>query len=221
MTQEQLNEPMGKTFGRLYVKELAYIDRKYRRFYLCTCSCGNQKIIQYSAIVSGKVQSCGCYMKENNANKKRTHGKYGNPIYQMYMDIKKRCYNKNCDAYSNYGGRGIIMCEDWKNNFISFYNWAIENGFKNTKSKTGRRIYTIDRIDVNGNYEPSNCRFVDNFVQANNKRNSLKFTHNNETHSIKEWAEILGISQHTLYYRFKHWNIADALNIRTKCKGEK
>ncbi len=105
----------------------------------------------------------------------KTHGlssKCGR-LYPLWKSIKYRCYCKTAKDYSNYGGRGIKMCDEWKNDFKAFHDWAIENGYKEEKTDKGLNVLTIDRIDVNGNYEPSNCRFVTNKEQAKNKRNAM------------------------------------------------
>lgn len=107
---------------------------------------------------------------------KRTHGlsTNGGRIYQLWKSIKYRCYNKNSRDYQRYGGRGIKMCDEWLNNPKAFCDWALANGYKEEKTDKGLNILTIDRIDVNGDYEPSNCRFITNAEQAKNKRNTLK-----------------------------------------------
>lgn len=106
----------------------------------------------------------------------KTHGMSGNKcgrLYGLWKSIKYRCYSETCKSYKNYGGRGIVMCDEWKNDFKAFHDWAIVNGYKEEKTEKGINIWTIDRIDVNGNYEPSNCRFITNAEQAKNKRTSL------------------------------------------------
>lgn len=105
----------------------------------------------------------------------KTHGlsrKCGR-LYPLWKSIRYRCYSKNSKDYHRYGGRGIVMCDEWKNDFVSFHDWAIANGYKEEKTDKGLNILTIDRIDVNGNYEPNNCRFVTNLVQARNKRDTM------------------------------------------------
>lgn len=117
--------------------------------------------------------------------------------------MKDRCYNIKSHAYNCYGGRGIEICDEWKNNIVSFYNWAINNGYKDN--------LTIDRINVNGNYEPNNCRWVNSSIQANNRRYHKWITYNNETHNLTEWSKLLGINRQTLNKRLLiGWSIEKA-----------
>jgi hypothetical protein len=123
--------------------------------------------------------------------------------------MKERCYNPKNTKYYCYGKRGIIICEEWKNDFNIFYDWAISNGYKDNLS--------IERIDVNGNYEPNNCSWVNAKVQANNRTNTHLIFFNNEKHSISEWAEILKINRSTLWYRIKRgWTIEKAFTTSVK-----
>lgn len=122
----------------------------------------------------------------------RYHGKYGTRIHRIWCRMKQRCYDKNLKAYKNYGGRGISVCEEWQR-FSPFYEWAMANGYNDS--------LTLDRIDVNGNYEPSNCRFATRKEQANNKRTTVHLTFCGKTHSIKEWSEITGIPRTTIQNR--------------------
>lgn len=107
-------------------------------------------------------------------NINRKHGySYKTDLYGVWKSLKQRCYNPNDPRYKDYGGRGISICGEWKNNFKQFYDWCMLNGYSNEKLPSGRNKLTIDRINNNGNYEPSNCRWVDDYVQANNKRASI------------------------------------------------
>lgn len=169
----------GKKFGRLTVLERAedYVDKRNRKItrWKCLCECGNETIVRQSGLSNGTTTSCGCFHKEILGNMSRKHGLSNcGRLYPLWKSIRYRCYNKNFKDYPKYGGRGIKMCEEWSNDFRTFYDWAISHGYKEEKTDKGINILTIDRIDVNGNYEPNNCRFVTNAVQARNKRNSMK-----------------------------------------------
>ena len=115
--------------------------------------------------------------------------------------MKNRCFNSKYHLFKNYGGRGITICKEWKNDFVKFYNWSMANGYKDD--------LTIDRINVNGNYEPSNCRWATKLQQQRNTTRLRKITYKNETHCISEWADILGLEYNTLYYRFRRNNYSE------------
>lgn len=107
---------------------------------------------------------------------KRTHGLSGNKdgrLYNLWKSIRYRCYSPTCKSYANYGGRGIVMCDEWRNDYLAFREWALSNGYNDELTDKGVHVMTIDRINVNGNYEPSNCRFITNAEQAKNKRNTM------------------------------------------------
>lgn len=139
--------------------------------------------------------------QKNQNNNNYKHGMWGKSIYNRWKHIKQRCYNPKDAAYKNYGGRGIKICDEWldkEKGFINFYNWAINNGYKDN--------LTIDRIDNNGDYSPNNCRWVTMKIQANNTRHNKKITFKNETHTLTEWSEILNINLQTLAHRIKNKN---------------
>lgn len=192
----------GKKYNRLTVVSFHHKENK-REYYLCKCDCGKEKIVNKTELVRGKVKSCGCLRKENCAN--YSHNLSYSRIYRTWTNMKVRCYNKKDERYRLYGGRGIYICDEWKKSFLSFYNWAISNGYKDT--------LTIDRINNNGNYEPTNCRFVLKEEQNRNKRNVKIITYKKESHCIAEWARILGIKEVTLRARIKKgWTVERAFN---------
>lgn len=206
----------GQRFGKLIVlsldhKEQAYLSNGkkngFRAYYLCKCDCGNETIVQSCSLISGKTKSCGCLLGYGSkiGELTRTHGKTKTRLYKIWAKIKERCYNPKAIRYKNYGGRGIKVCSQWLN-FEPFYEWSITNGYNDT--------LTIDRINNNGNYEPSNCRWVTDKVQARNKTTNKLYTYNNETHCLPEWAEIINISESKLRQRLckLKWSVERAFN---------
>lgn len=203
---------IGKKFGKLTVLELHHKEQIYypngtkngfRYYYLCQCECGNKAVIRKDGLNS--TVSCGCFRKEqaykatfkkNNIRKSR--------IYKIYYKIKQRCYNKKFTFYKNYGGRGILLCNEWLNSFENFYNWSINNGYSDK--------LTIDRIDVNKNYCPENCRWVNMKTQQNNRRNNHYLKYNGKTKTLSEWGEVFGIKPRTIRARLKYgWDIEKAI----------
>lgn len=164
----KLEEGLNKKFGRLTPVEIIKEKGKNSK-YRCVCDCGNEIITWYNNLYLGKTVSCGCWNDEQRRRKENKshnikHGMANTRIYREWCAMRNRCTNKSNISYINYGGRGISVCDEWLNDFVNFYNWAMANGYKDD--------LTIDRIDVNGNYEPSNCRFISNKEQQMNKRMS-------------------------------------------------
>lgn len=205
----------SQKFGRLKVLQFIEI-RKHHSYWLCKCNCGNITEASNSSLRTGKVKSCGCLRKEvtrqNAIKTKTTHHLANTRIYNVWRSMKKRCYLKTHKAYKDYGGRGIKVCNEWKNDFMCFYNWAIINGYKED--------LTLDRIDVNGDYEPNNCRWVDWKIQQNNRRDNIHIQYNGENKTVYEWANEFNIKYCTLWWRIKNgWSIEDALTKKVrKCK---
>jgi hypothetical protein len=199
---ENILNLIGMRFGRLVVVDKVDNDEHGHNRYLCKCDCGNEKIIRGSSLKNGNTKSCGCYQKEISSSRKPSgaiHYMSNTKLYSVWSNMKYRCYDIKNREYKRYGMRGIIICNEWKNDFISFYNWAINNGYQDN--------LTIDRKDNDGNYEPNNCRWITNQEQCNNKRNNRLITINGQTKNLAEWSKISGINRDTLIGRInRNWN---------------
>ena len=170
---KRLYDITGKKINMLNVLERVGSNEKQKALYKCRCDCGNVKIITAGDLKSGRVISCGCHAKsylDDLHESNKIHGLSSDRLYSVWNGMMQRCYNQNCEAYKYYGGRGISICKEW-HDMKAFANWAYSNGY-NPNAKRGD--CTIDRINNDGNYEPSNCRWVDMKVQANNKRKRNK-----------------------------------------------
>ena len=203
----------GQRYGRLTVVSLDHIGtyennkRKIKKeYYLCKCDCGNYKVA-YKFNLGISVKSCGCLDLE----KKTKHGLYGTRIYREWQGIKRRCYYKKDNAYSYYGGRGITVCDEWKNDFMAFYNWAMANGYS--------EVLTIDRINNDGNYEPNNCRWITQKEQQSNKRNTHWIEYRGRKFYLSELAKLSGIDVRKLHYRLKSgWSVERAISKKKELK---
>lgn len=210
------NDLLGKRFSRYVV--IAKAEPYYNKDgtiqcagWLCKCDCGNVKRVRGNSLVMNKTKSCGCANREKPSNN-ITHHMSNSIIYMKYKGMKARCYNPNCKAFKHYGARGILVCDEWVNNFESFYQWSIANGYSDKLS--------LERIDVNGNYEPTNCKWILFKEQAFNKRNSI-LTDSGE--SIAKLAREIGIVPPNIARgRYKNgWSLYNALHIPVLKKGER
>lgn len=195
----------GQTFGRLTaVAPCCQIGQKRGISWVCNCKCGNQKVVVSYELISGKTQSCRCLQREVFRAITSTHGMSSSSTYKIWRDMNDRCSNEKRQDYSRYGGRGIEVCERWQNSFESF----LEDMGERPEG------LTLDRIDVNGNYEPSNCRWATQKEQQRNKRNSRFLTYKGETLTLAEWSERTGIGVGTLWRRLElGWSVEAALTV--------
>lgn len=202
---------IGKKFNRLLVIEEAERTKDNHIKWLCICDCGKKTVVDGRDLRANKTKSCGCLCKElikiNKPHLK--HGKRNLRIYHIWLNMKDRCNNKNNSNYKYYGERGINVCESWQRDFMTFYEWAMANGYQDN--------LTIDRIDVNGNYEPSNCRWITLEEQQNNKTNSRYITYDNKTYTISSWEKMQGFKRGLVRDRLKRgWTIERALTEKVK-----
>lgn len=154
-------------FGKLKPIERLSKYKNKTCYYKCLCDCGNICFIPHANLVKGMTKSCGCYRKENTSLLSKKHGYSKERLYLVWKTMKKRCYCKTDKHYKWYGAKGVTVCDEWKNNYKAFRDWAYQNGYKATTEYTR---FTIDRINPFGNYEPSNCRIADWVIQRHNRR---------------------------------------------------
>lgn len=175
--------------------------------WLCKCECGNIIEVLGIHLRSNHTKSCGCLKKDNckSLKHKKAHGMSKTRMYKIWNGMKNRTNINN--KIKNYSDRGIKLCDEWNNNFELFYKWAIDNGYNDK--------LTIDRIDVNGNYNPDNCRWVTMKKQNNNKRNNKIITFNGEKHTMTEWNDKLNYTNGLLKNRLSRgWSINRALTTK-------
>lgn len=206
----KINIKPGQRYGRLtIIKEVEpYVTPKGKpaRQVLCKCDCGNESILPLARLTNGITVSCGCLQSESvKTLSKRYEERTGKKlpkdfafsstrIYKIWFHMCGRCRNPK---EKNYYGKNITVCDEWKNDFLNFYLWSMDNGYTDE--------LTIDRIDSNRNYEPSNCRWATYKQQANNTSSAITVTYNGEKHTIGEWGDITGIGRALLYQRIVTW----------------
>jgi hypothetical protein len=194
----------GKKFGRLTVIELVGVSPHRKALWRCKCDCGNFSIVVISNLLNGTTKSCGCMNRDQIIGRSYKHGLSDSHEYSVYLGMLSRCYNKNNTEYKNYGGRGIKVCDRWRESFLNFFGDMGECPNR----------YTIDRINNDGDYEPENCRWIDTLRQANNKRTNRYLTYKGEAHTVADWARILGVGYWLLSDRLNKlgWSVEEALS---------
>lgn len=215
----------GQKFGRLTVIKRAE-NIKDRTAWLCKCECGNIIKTTGHNLKTGNTKSCGCLAREqaqknvqkmiehnikNNYKNTVTHGLSQHRLYNTWSNMKDRCYRNKNSHFKYYGGKGIVVCKEWLNDFQAFYVWAINNGYEND--------LTIDRIDFNGNYEPSNCRWITRKEQNRNTTQCIYYKYKNKKYTRGQLSEISGLPYATIRYRLDNgWLIEEAITTETNTK---
>ncbi len=202
----------GQQFGRLTVIDF----KEYRKrsdghnngYWRCVCQCGQESIVSTSNLTSGAVKSCGCLQQEKAKESHTIHGFRSRKdkvprLYRIWSCMKTRCYNKNRKDYKYYGGRGISVCNEWKSDFAAFRKWSLSSGYSDN--------LTLDRIDPDGNYCPSNCRWATAKEQGNNRRQTIFFEIDGVHKPLSQWAEDTGIPRQKLYSRWHNGDRGYAL----------
>lgn len=164
-----LKDLVGQRFGRLVVTERVGSDQFKRAMWKCQCDCGKIRVIYGFNLTQGRTKSCGCLKVQQTILRNTVHGKRKSRLYTTWQNMKKRCSNPNVHNYHRYGGRGITVCDEWRDDFQAFYEWAMANGYEEN-APYGQ--CTIDRIDNDNGYSPDNCRWVDMKVQRHNQSNN-------------------------------------------------
>lgn len=198
----------GDRFGRLVV--VAYAAKRGKRTMLvCRCDCGAERIVDRGNLASGKTRSCGCAVRLGIAHPNQRHGMRKTSVYRRWSGMIQRCTNPKSDQWEHYGGRGIRVCERW----LSFEAFHADMGDPPAGT-------TLDRIDVDGNYEPGNCRWATAAEQARNRRTSTLLTHAGKTQSISDWSDETGINRQSIRSRILNlgWSVERALT--TPVRGE-
>lgn len=207
----------NRRFHRLVCQEMVGHNKWNRRLWRCQCDCGSSYVVNENALKKNNTKSCGCLNREKRAERGRTtiqaaiiarttHRCTRSRLHRIWKGMKTRCYNPRVDNFKNYGGRGVTVCEEWKGDFRSFRQWALINGYRDDLS--------IERIDNNSGYCPSNCTWATRTDQNRNKRNNLRIEIDGRCLTAHQWSEIYGISPELIGDRIlKGWPGRDAVII--------
>ena len=195
----------GQRFGRWVVLRRADppLDKTNHPLWHCKCDCGTEADVIGYSLRTGRSRSCGCLSRELASQRFIRHGDSFARLYNTWKAMRGRCYNKNAQDYQHYGGRGIRVCDEWMS-YPAFKTWALASGYTDS--------LTLDRIDVNGDYEPSNCRWVSMHEQILNRRVTRWYTMDGQTMCLKDWARTFQIDYCTLRQRIQRgWDFETAV----------
>ncbi len=201
----------GEIFGRLtVVREAPQFG--WRRRAQCRCQCGTIIVCDMAKLRTGWTRSCGCFKREVTGNRARTHGRTNTPEYRIWCDIKKRCTNPRCKSWKDYGGRGITMCARWLRSFVAFLN---DMGPRPSPK------HTIERLNNNLGYSPSNCVWILKSEQMRNMSTNYRITFEGRTQCLAAWAEELRVPAGRIWNRLYnlHWSVDDAFTLPNHAKN--
>jgi hypothetical protein len=184
---------IGKKYGKLTIIDITFSSKSIPIAH-CKCDCGKDHDANLYDVLFGSIKSCGCYRTEKTIERSTKHGDAKERLYGIYLGMKGRCYNPNYDSYKYYGGRGIKVCDEWLENYLNFKSWALDNGYTEK--------LTIDRIDVNSDYKPSNCRWATLEEQANNKTDNAYIEYNGKSQTLRQWCNELDLDYKLIVERF-------------------
>lgn len=194
----------GKRYNKLVVVKRVENAKGGVPMWECVCDCGNTTVVRGANLKSGAVKSCGCLLKTTKSTLK--HDMSNTLLYKKWAGMKSRCFTPSLPSYKNYGGRGISVCDEWKNSFEAFRDWALSNGYSDN--------LTIERIDPNGDYCPENCTWITLSEQARNRRSNYSFEYNGETRNLADWCRLLGIPYGVVHNRINKlkWSFERAIS---------
>lgn len=182
-------------------------DNRQKAIYRCIC--GTEKSLFKTNVNQGFTKSCGCYNKKAIVDRQTTHGLTKHPLNGVWYKMHDRCYNPNVESYKNYGARGIFICEEWRNDFLAFFKWAMDNGWK--------KGLTIERGNNDREYSPENCKIDTIKNQANNRRSNRILSFRGANRTISQWADVVNIKQGIIANRlFCGWSVEEALTRRPR-----
>lgn len=196
---------LGKRFGSLTVTKKLEMNNHREMEWLCLCDCGNEHISTTNRLKKGQTTCChSCAMKKISISN-RKHGMEPRKLFHAYTNMKTRCYNSNYFLYHRYGGRGIQVCDEWLHSFSNFRSWALDNGYSEE--------LTLDRIDNDGDYTPTNCRWVTVREQSNNRHTNRILTLNGEKDTMANWARRTNLPYWVIQERLDRygWSEEEAL----------
>ena len=199
----------GQRFGNLTVVAYAGLNQRHEATWRCICSCGKETVVTGYKLRSGWTKSCGCLQEQHRKSGiRKTHGMTDTKLYIIWQNMKHRCNDPNNNMFANYGGRGIKVCDEWMSGFEPFLKWALGPGYQEGLS--------IERIDVNGNYTPENCKWITMQQQWLNRTDSHHLTAFGKTQTIKEWADESGLKYDTIERRINlyGWTSEEAVTIK-------